>query len=79
MKRKNRNELSAKQKEFVRNVVSNPVLFATHILGIGLWDREVEILQSISTNRRTAVKACHGVGKTFTPSRSRLVVAGPLS
>jgi hypothetical protein len=66
MKRKNRNELSAKQKEFVRNVVSDPVLFATHILGIGLWDREAEILQSIRTNRRTAVKACHGVGKTFT-------------
>jgi terminase large subunit-like protein len=29
-------------------------------------DREAEILQSIKTNRRTAVKACHGVGKTFT-------------
>jgi hypothetical protein len=66
MKTKNRHELSAKQKEFVRNVVSDPVLFAIHILGISLWEREAEILQSIRTNRRTAVKACHGVGKTCT-------------
>ena len=59
-------ELSAEQKAFVRNVVSDPVLFANHILGVSLWDREVEILRSIKTHRRTAVKACHGVGKTFT-------------
>src|SRR5258708_19410975 len=66
MKTKNSHELSAQQKEFVRNIVSDPALFATHILGVSLWDREAEILQSIRTNRRTAVKACHGVGKTFT-------------
>jgi hypothetical protein len=66
MKTRNSQELSAEQKEFVRNIVSDPALFATHILGVGLWDREAEILQSIKANRRTAVKACHGVGKTFT-------------
>src|ERR1700730_14476787 len=66
MKRKNSHEPSAQQKEFVRNIVSDPALFATHILGVDLWEREAEILQSIRTNRRTAVKACHGVGKTFT-------------
>src|SRR5580658_9898054 len=66
MKTKNSHELSAEQKEFVRNIVSDPVLFATHILGVSLWEREAEILQSIRTSRRTAVKACHGVGKTFT-------------
>src|SRR6266851_5523810 len=58
-------ELSAEQEAFVRNVVSDPVLFANHILGVSLWEREVEILRSIKTHRRTAVKACHGVGKTF--------------
>jgi hypothetical protein len=66
MKTKNSHELSAQQKEFVRNIVSDPALFATHILGVSLWDREAEILQSIKSSRRTAVKACHGVGKTFT-------------
>jgi phage terminase large subunit len=66
MKRKNNHELSAEQKAFVRNVLRDPVLFANHVLGVSLWEREAEILQSIRTNRRTAVKACHGVGKTFT-------------
>src|ERR1700730_9748440 len=59
-------ELSPEQKSFVRRVVSNPVLFATHVLGVTLWQLEIEILRSIKSHRRTAVKACHGVGKTFT-------------
>ncbi len=65
MKTKTEELLSPEQKEFVRKVVSDPVLFASHILGLDLWPREVEILRSIKTHRRTAVKACHGVGKTF--------------
>jgi len=58
-------QLSPEQIVFVKKVVSDPVLFATHILGVNLWKREIEILQSIKSHRRTAVKACHGVGKTF--------------
>jgi len=60
MKTRNSAELSARQKLFVRNVISDPVLFASHVLGVDLWEREAEILQSIKTYRRTAVKACHG-------------------
>jgi hypothetical protein len=59
-------ELSAEQISFVKAVVRDPVLFANQFLGVSLWDREAEILQSIKDHRRTAVKACHGVGKTFT-------------
>jgi phage terminase large subunit len=44
----------------------DPVLFAIHILGVVSWEREAAILQSIRTHRRTAIKAAHGVGKTFT-------------
>jgi phage terminase large subunit len=66
MKIKTEQELSDEQKSFVKKVISDPVLFATHVLGVDLWQREAEILQSIKTNRRSAVKACHGVGKTFT-------------
>jgi hypothetical protein len=29
-----------------------------------LWSRQADIAQSVVTNRRTAVQACHGVGKT---------------
>jgi phage terminase large subunit len=60
------NELSSEQKSSVRQMIIDPVLFAVHILGVNLWEREAEILESIKTQRRTAVKAAHGVGKTFT-------------
>src|SRR3984957_19989956 len=66
MKTKNSGELSEQQKSFIRKALNDPVLFANHILGVSLWEREVEIPQSIRTQRRTAVKACHGVGKTLT-------------
>jgi phage terminase large subunit len=66
MKTKNSGELSEQQKSFIRKALNDPVLFANYILGVSLWEREVEILQSIRTQRRTAVKACHSVGKTFT-------------
>ena len=66
MKTKTNNDLSAEQKAFVKKVVRDPILFANHILGVALWEREAEILRSIHHRRRTAIKACHGVGKTFT-------------
>jgi hypothetical protein len=66
MKTKNNNELSNEQKSSVSKMLIDPVLFAIHILGVVLWERDAAILQSIRTHRRTAVKAAHGVGKTFT-------------
>src|SRR5216684_516349 len=59
-------QLTEAQKEYARKVIGDPVMYASHILGAELWDRQVEILRSIQKNRRTAIKACHGVGKTFT-------------
>jgi hypothetical protein len=60
------NGLTPEQISMFKNVVRDPVLFATHVLGLDLWPKEVEILRSIKNHRRTAIKACHGVGKTFT-------------
>ncbi len=65
-KRMRNDELSDEQKLFVLKVVRDPVLFAAHILGINLWEIEAEVLRSIGKNRRTVIRACHGVGKTFT-------------
>jgi phage terminase large subunit len=65
-------ELSIEQKEYARRVIQDPVLFASHVLGVDLWAREVEIVQTIKSHRRTAIKACHGVGKTFTLAVSAL-------
>jgi hypothetical protein len=48
---------------------ADPVFFAEKWLGVrGLYDRSVEILESIRDNRRTCVAACHSSGKTFTAS-----------
>ena len=66
MKKENDDGLTPEQIAMFKNVVRDPVLFASHVLGLDLWPREVEILRSIKNQRRTAIKACHGVGKTFT-------------
>lgn len=49
----------------MRDAVIDPTLFARRLLGVDLSEAQVEILQSIRNNRKTAIKACHGVGKTF--------------
>jgi phage terminase large subunit len=61
----NNQPLSDEQEAFARKTFIEPVLFAERVLGANLWEKEVEILESIRKNRRTAIKACHGVGKTF--------------
>ncbi len=67
MKTKNSGEeLTPEQKASGKSVVVDPVQFASHILGVELWDHEIEIVRSIKEHRRTAVKASHGIGKTFT-------------
>ena len=61
----NNEKITAKQIALAREGLVDPVLFARRFLGVQLWERQVEILHSIRTHRKTAVKACHGVGKTF--------------
>jgi hypothetical protein len=58
-------QLNANQQEHLQKTFSNPVRFATQVLGVTLWKRQIEILRSIQSRRRTAVKACHASGKTF--------------
>ncbi len=46
-------------------IVEDPIRFAESLLGLDLWSKQQEILQSIVAHARTAVKACHASGKTF--------------
>jgi len=39
--------------------------WAQYMLGVNLWKRQVEIIESVIFNRNTAVAAGHGVGKSF--------------
>lgn len=43
----------------------DPAAWARERLGAFLWSKQVEIAASVATNRRTAVKSCHGVGKSW--------------
>lgn len=44
----------------------DPVRFARGLLRHDIWGVQEEILRSVATHPRTAVKACHASGKTFT-------------
>ena len=44
----------------------DPEYFTRKILNKPLWSLQGEILQSVRENPRTAVRSCHGIGKTFT-------------
>lgn len=46
----------------------DPVEWARQRTGDYLWSKQREIVQSVKDNRRTAVRSCHGVGKSFTAS-----------
>lgn len=48
-----------------RRYFHDPVFWAEDKLGLVLWSKQKEILQSIADHKRTAVKSCHSIGKTF--------------
>lgn len=48
-----------------RAYYDDPVLWAEEKLGLILWSKQKEILRSVAKNKRTAVKSCHSIGKTF--------------
>src|SRR5882672_10227428 len=55
----------AKALQFAQ-LVNDPSMFAQVWLNRDLWAKQGEILQSVAKFPRTAVKACHASGKTFT-------------
>jgi phage terminase large subunit len=52
----------------VQRIQQDPVWFVEEILGETLWSRQKRILESVRDEPRTAVRSCHGVGKTFVAS-----------
>jgi len=64
------------------------VFFAKEILGVNLWDKQVQIVESIRDHSNTCVASGHGVGKTFisavatlwflcTHDQSRIITTAP--
>lgn len=50
--------------------LDHPDLYVTDVLGESIYSKQVEILQSIATNRRTAVPSCFQSGKSWVAARS---------
>jgi len=50
--------------------INDPAGWVQDKLKNHLWSKQVEILESVRDNRYTAVKACHGPGKSFTAARA---------
>jgi hypothetical protein len=44
----------------------DPVGWAQEKMRLYLWSKQIEIMESVRDNPRTAVKSCHGPGKSFT-------------
>lgn len=63
--RRRRNKASELKADF-KEKLQDPEYFTSKILNKKLWSIQAEILQSVRDNPRTAVRSCHGIGKTFT-------------
>jgi hypothetical protein len=50
----------------------DPVAFCREVLRFQAWSRQREILESVRDNPRTAVRSCHGPGKSATAARAAL-------
>ena len=46
--------------------LTDPIAWAHDKLGAPLWSKQRAIAESVVVNRRTAVKSCHGAGKSWT-------------
>ena len=53
-------------KKNLINKLSEPIYFTSRVLNKTLWPIQAAILNSVRDNPRTAVRSCHGIGKTFT-------------
>lgn len=51
---------------FARRARRDPAWWAKIALGVDLWPGQVEMMESVRDHRKTAVRACHAPGKTFT-------------
>jgi hypothetical protein len=65
------NELASIQAEMQRRIwLRDPDRWAEERLKDHLWSRQRDVLRSVRDNRKTAVKSCHDVGKSFIASRA---------
>lgn len=50
----------------------DPKTWIKRVLSEDIWSKQTEVLESVKAHKKTAVRACHGVGKSFIASRTVL-------
>lgn len=55
----------AMARQIAKRLQRDPVEFVTKILGVTPWSKQIEILEAVRDYPRTAVRSCHGAGKSF--------------
>lgn len=58
-------QIATETRDKIRYWLSDPVRFTKGYLRADLWAKQQQIVQSVFTHRRTAVKSCHASGKTY--------------
>ena len=57
-----------KQQTRISRYQSDPVTWAKDVLGIHLWSKQEDVLRALVDNDHTAVRSCHGSGKSLLAS-----------
>lgn len=61
--------LDAEVEAGLERIRAEPQAFMREWLGADLWEKQVEIAESVRDHRRTAVKSCHSSGKSYLAAR----------
>jgi phage terminase large subunit len=64
--------MKTQSKNKVSTSLTDPVHFASDVLGSVLWRRQRDIMRAVATKALVAVKACHASGKTYLAARFAL-------
>jgi phage terminase large subunit len=69
-------DLSTQERERqLLEQMRDPVWYSKNVLQTTFWKMQREIVRSVLANKKTTVKASHGVGKSFLASNTALVYA----
>lgn len=52
--------------------LADPIAWGIERLGDHIWTKQADIATSVASNPRTAVKSCHGIGKSYVAARTAL-------
>ncbi len=52
-------------RQLAQKMQNDPVWFVIEILGTRPWKKQIDIISAVRDNPRTAVRSCHGAGKSF--------------